>query len=59
MLNLVLLEEVAIFLLEHEAWKLFMTETFLRSQAANNKCEATLSSPFKHCLEICVLPSHG
>lgn len=59
MLNLVLLEKVAIFLLQHEAWKLFMTETFLHSPAANNKSTATLSSAFKHFLEICVLPSCG
>ena len=42
MLNLVLLEKVAIFLLEHEAWKLFMTETFFHSPSANNKSTATL-----------------
>lgn len=57
--NLVLLEKVVIFLLEHEAWKLFMTETFLHSPAANNKSTATLSSPFKYFLEIHVLPSYG
>lgn len=42
MLNLVLLEKVAIFLLAHEAWDLFMTETFLHSPATNSKSTATL-----------------